>query len=658
MGIRQKFFLLSGIVGFIMAIVSYMGYYNAQKSLEVSIHQEMRSELDNQVSQVEGWLGGKIKTVSAAATLMHNFEDGTLTPDNVRKTLGLIGDDKEILEILVGNEEGLSVGYRAGNMQGKLDPRQRPWYQSAKKTNKIYFTDVYKDAITGNPVVSIAVPYNDGAGQFRGAVVQGLTLGSLATRAQEFKYHGVGDGMIVDAKGTILASAEKELVMSSLDKNELLKDHAATILGQAEGYISIKKGDEARVFIYKTVPTTKWIIGISVPEKAIFSQLQSLKLIYGVLTVLGILLVIISCLRFSMLLTRSINRLEKHANNLASGDLSMEDLKVESRDEIGHLIQSFNSMKKNLRLLITRMKTTAEQVAASSEELTASSQQSAYAVTHVTKAVDSVVHGMDEQMRSIDTASQNVKDVARDIERASDRTAQIVSVSVKAADAAQQGEKLMTAAIANMVHIETSVNDSAKVVGLLGENSKEIGQIVDTISSIADQTNLLALNAAIEAARAGEHGRGFSVVAEEVRKLAEQSRVATEEIKNRIEKIQTDTQQAVHSMESGSMEVKNGTQSIQEVGSQFKEIQQMVNVIRDQLEEMSHIVEGVASGGKKIAGAVEDIEGVSSKAVGHTKTISSAAGEQAQSSKEIAAASQALSEMAGELQNAVMQFKL
>ena len=97
--------------------------------------------------------------------------------------LGLIGDDKEILEIMVGNEEGLSVAYRAGNMQGKLDPRQRPWYQTAKSTNKIFFTDVYKDAITGKPVVSIAVPYNDGLGKFRGAVVQGITLESLAQKA-------------------------------------------------------------------------------------------------------------------------------------------------------------------------------------------------------------------------------------------------------------------------------------------------------------------------------------------------------------------------------------------------------------------------------------------------------------------------------------------
>ena len=641
-----------------MAIVSCVGYYNAAKSLEHSIRQEMDVVLENQEKQIESWLNGKVQSVRAVANLMHTMEDGSNSPDNLRKILGLIGDDKEILEVMVGNEEGLSMAFRAGNMQGKLDPRQRPWYQAAKSTDKIFFTDVYKDAITGKAVVSIAVPYHDVLGKFRGAVVQGVTLEILAKKAQELKYHGVGDGMIIDHHGIILASSDESQVKKSLEQDEAMKDKAAAILGNPEGNILIKKDGEVRNFIYKMVPGTQWIVGISVPEKIIFSQLQSLKIIYGALVLLGIALVVFSCLRFSMTMSSSLIRLKAHADELAGGNLCLEDLPVESRDEIGHLTQAFNIMKQNLRELIVQMKSTAEQVAASSEELTASSQESAEVATHVTEAVTHVVNGMSEQMKSVDTAAQNVKEVVREIERAAGQTEKITAVSVKTADAAQQGEKLMTAAISNMLHIETSVNDSAKVVGLLGNNSKEIGQIVDTIASIADQTNLLALNAAIEAARAGEHGRGFSVVAEEVRKLAEQSQAATEEIKARIEKTQADTQQAVLSMQSGSVEVKDGAQSIREVGAQFGEIQQMVNEIRNQLEEVGRCVQGVSVGGKRIADAVEHIESVSSKTAGYTQQISVATEEQSTASKEIASASQSLSQMAGEMQTAVQQFNL
>jgi methyl-accepting chemotaxis protein len=209
-----------------------------------------------------------------------------------------------------------------------------------------------------------------------------------------------------------------------------------------------------------------------------------------------------------------------------------------------------------------------------------------------------------------------------------------------------------------MDQIETSVTQSAVVVENLGENSQQIGKIVEVISSIADQTNLLALNAAIEAARAGEAGRGFSVVAEEVRKLAEQSQKATEEIKNLILKIQGDTKQAVATMGIGTSNVKTGAAAIRNVGTQFSNIFSMVNDIRDRMTEIASSVQGVSIGSQKIVEAIMNVDSVSRDTAGETQSISAATQEQSASMEEIASASQSLAQMAEAMQETIHRFKI
>ena len=308
--------------------------------------------------------------------------------------------------------------------------------------------------------------------------------------------------------------------------------------------------------------------------------------------------------------------------------------------------------------MISHMAKTAEQVAASSEELTANAQQSADAAVHVAETVGEVSMGMSQQLNDIDGAKKSVDTVYTDITSMADKARTVTTTSGQTAEAAQTGGKLMESAVGRMGNIEQSVMSSADAVRKLGENSQQIGQIVEAISSIAEQTNLLALNAAIEAARAGEHGRGFAVVAEEVRKLAAESQTSAEQIKERIASIQRDTTEAVASMEAGTEEVKSGTAAIREVGTQFSDILSMVNGIKSQMEEINASVQTVSNGAGQIVEAVDSIDTVSRSTAQNTQTISAATEEQSASNEEIAAASQALANLATDMQTAIGQFKL
>jgi len=397
---------------------------------------------------------------------------------------------------------------------------------------------------------------------------------------------------------------------------------------------------------------------MGIPTKEL-DEIQS-GFIWTIAIAVIVLLIVVGAISWLVIgrVIKQLNGLVGHMGEMSQGNLRLEPLPVTSSDEIGLMSEEFNAMLKNLRGLITQMANSAEQVAASSEELTASSQQAAEAATHVAQTVVEVAGGMDKQLSSVDSAKQNIDAAFIDINTMTEKAAVVTENTEQMAGAADHGAELMNNAMEKMNGIEQSVANSAQVVKKLGENSKQIGQIVESISAIADQTNLLALNAAIEAARAGEAGRGFSVVAEEVRKLAEQSQLSAEEIKERIAVIQGDTADAVVAMEAGTNEVALGTQAIREVGEQFQDITARVSSIKSEMVEINDEVQKVSKGMQGIVTAMDTIDEVSRSTSEETQTISAAAEEQSASSEEIASASHSLADLATELQSATGQFKV
>jgi methyl-accepting chemotaxis protein len=362
--------------------------------------------------------------------------------------------------------------------------------------------------------------------------------------------------------------------------------------------------------------------------------------------------------RLSNQIASRLQKVVAFLNEIANGNIGVENVKIRAQDEIGDIGVGLNKMADSLKILVRQVADSAEQVAASSEELTASAEQSAQATNQVAATISEVAQGAQQQADGVAITTSVVEQLSTGIEQVATNAAIMGGVSDKTFQAAQDGTKAVTAAIHQMEIVEKTVNKSAQVVAKLGERSKEIGQIVDTISGIAGQTNLLALNAAIEAARAGEHGRGFAVVAEEVRKLAEQSQEAAKQIANIITETQTDTEQAVVAMSEGSREVNTGAEVVNTAGQAFKEISAFIEQLANQIKESSASIQQMASGSQQIVESVRDIDKISKEAVGSTQTVSAATEEQSASMEEIAASSQALAKMAEELQGVVRKFKM
>jgi len=656
MKLKQKFMMLALLMAMAIAAVCAVSYYFASDELQSSVNSELSMTVSKEVTDLNGWLDSKKTFGASSANVMSSF-NGNMALLKTKEILATATTDKEILEMTVGFEDGYFYCYYAGDLTGKVDPRGRVWYKIAQTTNEPTFTEPYVDVNVGKLIVSVATPIKAN-GRFIGASCLDISLDTLNEQVKKMNYHGAGAGIIVESNGNILATSQFGEPNKNFKEIDGIGGYFDTMVSKGSGYFEVTINDEDMVFAYSTIPTTGWLVGISVPADFVFAPLKSMRFMFMFLIIGGFILAFAICLIFSGQITRPVASLEEYSVQLAKGNLAMSNLPVESQDEIGSLTHAFNDMKENLKKLITKMLTNSEQVAAASEELTASSQSSADASVHVAEVVNEISDAVNEQMQNINAAKEHIDEIFTDIKSVEEKSRTVAETSDKTSQAAQRGSELMGTAVESMRRIEKSVMSSADVVRKLGENSKQIGQIVEAIAAISEQTNLLALNAAIEAARAGEHGKGFAVVAEEVRKLAAQSQESAEQIKIRIDSIQNDTEDAVQSMQSGTNEVKAGTGAIREVGEQFGRILEMVKDIQTQMNAIHSSVKTVSKDAGTIVTMVDSIDAISKKTADNMNTISSSTEEQSASNEEIAAASQALAKMAEDMQDAVGQFKV
>jgi len=381
------------------------------------------------------------------------------------------------------------------------------------------------------------------------------------------------------------------------------------------------------------------------------------KMILGV-TILAFIL----CGFLGILLARAISiplkKMVIAVSEIADGDLRDKPRAVVSHDEIGHLADAIVKMRNNLRQLTGKISNSSEQVAASAEELTATSEQSAQATNLVAISINNVASGTENQVRSVSNVVSIIETMSASIEQMAASASGVTGTTDKTAIAATQGLSAINKATNQIANIEKTVTGSAIIVEKLGERSKDIGQIVETISNIASQTNLLALNAAIEAARAGEQGRGFAVVAEEVRKLAEQSEAAAKQIASIIKETQLDTNKAVHAMQEGTQEVKIGTEVVNDAGKVFQEINDSITIVSSQMKELSSAIQYMAENSQEIVATIQDIDKVTKETAEQAQTVSAATEEQSASMEEIASSSHSLAKLAEELRGAILQFKI
>ena len=353
----------------------------------------------------------------------------------------------------------------------------------------------------------------------------------------------------------------------------------------------------------------------------------------------------------------NLDKMVMECSRMKDGDFRLNGNYEPRGDELGQMEAAMQDMRKTLNKLMRQVSESSEQLAASSEELTASAGQAAQAATQVAQSATEVVESVEHQQKSVMDSNEAVQSAEASVEEIRQKSDQVEANSNAAAARAEKGNQAIDASVRQIKDVEETVTASAKMVDRLGERSKEIGEIVDTMTGIAEQTNLLALNASIEAARAGEHGRGFTVVAGEVGKLAQESKDSAEKIARIIKEIQGDTEEAVLSMRTGREAVVEGAQSVESLRTMFEEINQLVVGVSGEISHVTESINAMADATNDIAGEMNDINSYSGKVASEMQAVSAATEEQSASAEEIAAASEALAKLAQDQQEALSKFR-
>lgn len=395
-------------------------------------------------------------------------------------------------------------------------------------------------------------------------------------------------------------------------------------------------------------------LGDSVSQEYL-SGLTTQAIVLGVTVNIG---VGIFAFFISRSITKPIVRATDIATRISQGDLAVVVEKSKSNDEIGRLLAAEEQMATNLKSMISEVNiaaqsvsANAQQIAASGNELNSSIQQIASTVDQVSRGSESQAQGLAKSRQIVEELSDTMGELATDAVESVEMTNRVGSLSAKGSESAKEAGQRMN----NIIKV---TNESAQKVRSLAQKTNEITTVLDVIKQIADQTNLLALNAAIEAARAGEAGRGFAVVADEVRRLAESSAKSSEEIDTKLKQIQEDAQVVVEDIEISANEVNQGKMVIDSSLHSLDEIAAQIQSVSSNVKKLSDSAQNEVSKVKAVSANTNEIAAVAEQNASATEETSAAIEQQTAQTQEIATASNQMSELADQLQKIISKFKI
>ncbi|MDR4436458.1 methyl-accepting chemotaxis protein TlpB [Bacillus tequilensis] len=643
------------IISFLLILIvpitalSASAYQSAVASLDIQMTQSAKEN----VQILDNIIDGKISTTEKSLAFFSDWVTADKLNDKKKTELKqrfkqFIQMNDNVAAVFSSSKGGEFTYFPYTEMPSDFNPLERDWYKEAMAhKGKTIVTEPYESVSSGKMVVTLARQTEDGSG----VVAIDMKIDDLVSTAEGINIGKEGYAFILSQNKKVIAFAGEKAGA------ELKGDWVDKLYKDKNGDFEYTYEGKEKKMIFATSETTGWKISGTMYADEIRDAASKVLTVASIVLAIAIAAGITAIYFVIRSITKPLRRIVASAEKISEGDLT-ETIEIKSKDELGVLSQSFNHMAHSLRSLIHGIKDSVEHVASSSEELTASADQTSRATEHITMAIEQFSNGSESQNDKIETTTEQINEMNDGLAELARAAVVITETSADSTELSSKGETLVQKTADQMNTIDHSVKKAEQVVKGLEIKSKDITNILRVINGIADQTNLLALNAAIEAARAGEYGRGFSVVAEEVRKLAVQSADSAKEIESLISEIVKEIHTSLNVLQSVNNEVETGLVMTDETKQSFKHISNMTKGIASTLQNMNATVEELSAGAQEISAASNDITAISKESSDGIQDIAASAEEQLASMEEISSSAQTLEKMSEELRDLTKRFKV
>lgn len=655
--ITSKLTLRILLIGLIpMLCISLFQYYYSTQLLIDEEKKAIEISTEGIATGMDEWLQGKFEEVLLAS------QSDEITQLDQAKQLEMAKRVKALDEayeaVVFIDTNGIVRAHTTEKQINVQSLQERTYFQDGLK-GQTTITEVLVSNVSGNRMITLSTPVYSKTQEIIGVFIATVNFERLSN-----KYLAQADEgrsfIIVDSNGVIQAHPNEELINVPL-ADAGLENEWTTYLSSAVNSSDVqemKLNGENVIIASTNITVPGYTLHTIVTEKSILTVVNLLKYASIIMLVVAAAIIIAIGIYQARRISRPIVRITKQVEEIATGNLLIEPLSISSNDEIGQLEGNINKMHSQLSSIIQNVNTQALHVAHAASELEMATDQPNDSTLHISNVVEEFGSGAQKQLMYIEQTTAATDELSSRMDFIAEEAEATSTLSRQAFEKASDGNDKLQMTVSQMESIADTITALHQSMREMEQRSNEIDQVVDVISAIADQTSLLSLNASIEAARVGEHGKGFSIVADEVRSLAEQSAQSTQQINELIENIQHATKEAIQLMEKSQQEVVHGVYVAQETGKLFSEIRHELKTVVDKTIEVSRFANEMESNTHAVSDTMHDIMLVSKETLSGTQTVIQRIELQMASIEEFTNSTQKLSDMADNLHEVVNQFKV